>query len=423
MYQSLVQMTWIDKLLDNVRALFTSLYGEQLKKRNTTALECPFDEYFNRQVQELEPRGDAAPQISLNASAPLDFTPAAKEKEKALDEPPPMPGLRKRMKRPPCIAMSTNTNVIAMLRQTSSYAGDTSTESTPIATPDTSRPSTPSTSHLLTAKEQRPGGKPSRRSRKAAAGPTSAPVSSGDERPRSSLGKASGKKNRVWDDMGGAGEEDGSQLLDYSAMSNGDDAAAPADVEQVDAGSWGQRTGKGEFVLKDLDDEMDTILKDAASKKQQQQQMNGDSQSGLLGSGLNAISGYFSNIVGGKTLTKEDLAKPLKAMEDHLLKKNVAREAAVRICDSVERDLIGVKTGTFESRRSSKSSKSPEMVLIAYYRYRHKASRGNRVGPNKDPHTNIISRSPTRNQNHNRTLTNPDRPTEPSSLRALHRRR
>lgn len=99
MYQSLVQMTWIDKLLDNVRALFTSLYGEQLKKRNTTAVECPFDEYFNRQVQELEPRGDAAPQISLNASAPLDFTPAAKEKEKPLDEPPPMPGLRKRMLR------------------------------------------------------------------------------------------------------------------------------------------------------------------------------------------------------------------------------------------------------------------------------------------------------------------------------------
>ena len=34
-------------------------------------------------------------------------------------------------------------------------------------------------------------------------------------------------------------------------------------------------------------------------------------------------------------------------MEDHLLNKNVAREAAVRLCESVERDLIGLKTSNF----------------------------------------------------------------------------
>jgi len=36
-------------------------------------------------------------------------------------------------------------------------------------------------------------------------------------------------------------------------------------------------------------------------------------------------------------------------MEEHLLKKNVAREAAVRLCDSVEQSLLGTKTSNFTS--------------------------------------------------------------------------
>lgn len=108
----------------------------------------------------------------------------------------------------------------------------------------------------------------------------------------------------------------------------------------------GSRTAKGQFVLKDLDDEVDAIL---AASKAKQPGPSADPSSGLVGTGLGAISGYFKNIVQGKTLTKEDLAKPLRGMEDHLLNKNVAREAAVRLCESVERDLVGLKTSSFAS--------------------------------------------------------------------------
>jgi signal recognition particle receptor subunit alpha len=54
-------------------------------------------------------------------------------------------------------------------------------------------------------------------------------------------------------------------------------------------------------------------------------------------------------LVGGKVLTKTDLEKPMAAMLDQLLKKNVAREAALQVCDSVEKSLIGQKTGSFQS--------------------------------------------------------------------------
>ena len=116
-------------------------------------------------------------------------------------------------------------------------------------------------------------------------------------------------------------------------------------MEAINPDSFGTRTGKGQFVLKDLDDEVHSILQGADAKKAK----GASSTSGVVGSSLGAISGLFRNIVGGKVLTKEDIEKTMKGMEEHLLKKNVAREAAVRLCEGVERELIGVKTGSFES--------------------------------------------------------------------------
>ena len=132
--------------------------------------------------------------------------------------------------------------------------------------------------------------------------------------------------------------------MDYSAVSTHEDnVVGNTDLEPIDSTSFGTRTKKGQFVLKDLDEEVYSILQGAQAKKPQPE------SSGIVGSSLGAISGLFRNVVGGKVLTKEDLEKPMRGMEEHLLKKNVAREAAVRLCEGVERELIGVKTGSFES--------------------------------------------------------------------------
>lgn len=116
-------------------------------------------------------------------------------------------------------------------------------------------------------------------------------------------------------------------------------------MEQVDQASWGTRTAEGDFMLKDIGDEMNEILsaaqkKDAASKP----------AAGLVGSSLSTIGGLFRNVVGGKTLTAADLVEPLKGMEVHLIEKNVAREAAVKLCETLERDLVGTKTTKFTSK-------------------------------------------------------------------------
>ena len=217
-----------------------------------------------------------------------------------------------------------------------------STDVSPIPTPDTSRPSTPA-GHIIAGKSGPKGG--SRRARKAVTTPAN--VSSGDER-KARPKKDTGKKMRRWDADGLADEEDGA-ILDYSAQSPDDNNGVKSEIltrlDPVDLQSSGTRTGKGQFVLKDLGSEVHSILEGASEKKVQ----SSSSKSGVVGSSLGALSGLFRNVIGGKVLTKEDLAKPMRGMEEHLLNKNVAREAVVRLCESVEKELIGVKTGSFES--------------------------------------------------------------------------
>jgi signal recognition particle receptor subunit alpha len=230
------------------------------------------------------------------------------------------------------------------------HSNETSTDVTPIATPDNSRPNTPLANHLLSAK---PGGKisASRRARKVV---NPATASSGDEdmRRKSKPAKGKAKTQRKWDADGMADEDDGT-TLDYSTPSlgkvslKGDDSVCkPTGMDSISMESFGTRTGKGQFVLKDLDDEVHSILKEANKKKSQPLSQ----PSKVLGSSFGVLSGLFRNVIGGKVLSKLDLEKPMRGMEEHLLKKNVAREAAVRLCEGVERELIGIKTGSFESK-------------------------------------------------------------------------
>ena len=320
--------------MDNIKTIFVGLYGEQLKKPHTTVVECTgFDGYFDQQIQELDTSStvDAAAETRRQTTTIID------------QDAPALPNLTYRG------------------RGSNGAQEVVSNDSTPAVTPSTSRPSTPSANHLLAAKGG-PLGHMSRKARKARHASGSAPASSGDE---ASMGskkntKALRKSGRKWDANGMMDDDGGDTKLDYSAQGN---ALSDSDndtrgvsrstaLDAVDASTWG-KSSKGKFVLKDLGEEAHSILATAeAEKAAVAARSESKSSGGLLGSGVNAISGMFRNVVGGKTLTKEDLDKAMRGMEEHLLKKNVAREAAVRLCEGVEKELIGVKTGNFEGIQS-----------------------------------------------------------------------
>ena len=254
------------------------------------------------------------------------------------------------------------------VRSRDDVSNKTSVESTPIATPNISRPSTPGTSHLLVAKAG-PVAKMSRRARKGQATNSSSLLSSGDEASgRRGKQAKPAKRGRKWDADGFADVDDSDVQLDYSAPnaanseSEAEHMGRSAGLEEVDASTWGSTT-KGKFVLKDLGEEVHSMLASAEANKSAASKSS-DAPSGLVGTGLTAIGGLFRNFVGGKVLTKEDLDKAMKGMEEHLLKKNVAREAAVRLCEGVEKELVGVKTGSFESMLPFGSPLLPVSITI-----------------------------------------------------------
>jgi signal recognition particle receptor subunit alpha len=331
-------LSWVDNLLSAAKALFTKQYATELKKQHLTKLDCrDFDQTFDALVRKLD-TGSTRRQSEASSDGPVELTPpsstASANGEEALDAPPPVPSYKK---------------PITLQKWKESAIDDTtSTDATPVPTPDVSRPSTPAgASHLLTGKAG--PGKASRRARKAQGLATSAPASSGDEASgkRSVKGKSNVKSKRRWDADGFAVDGDDDTVLDYSAQ-GGDAGDSERNVEEVNANDMGERTGKGQFVLKDLDDEVDAILA-ASSKKQASVEESTGESGGLFGTASSKITGMFRNVVGGKTLSKEDLKQPLLQMENFLVEKNVAREAAVRLCQSVETDLLNQKTGSFAS--------------------------------------------------------------------------
>ncbi|GAP92097.2 putative fused signal recognition particle receptor [Rosellinia necatrix] len=343
-YRSLLHLSWIDKLVDNLKTIFVDLYGDQLKKPNTTIVHChKFDEYFNQQYQELESGGVTKASQAITTPSPFEDEVVSGNLG---DEPPLPPGLKQRTKLP-----------------TITKDASPPPEPAAVVASNISRSPTPgSNSHLLVAKNS-PMTRMSRKARKMQHS-HSAPASSGDEAP-SRKGKKAPKKGRRWDADGFADEDDDVQL-DYSVTQNAltsdsevETAARSTAVDGVDSTSWGTTTSGGQFVLKDLGDEVHSILKSAEEKNSAS---SAAPRGGLVGSSLSTIGGLFRNVVGGKTLTKEDLDKAMKGMEDHLLKKNVAREAAIRLCEGVEKELLGVKTGSFE-RIDARIAKAMEASL------------------------------------------------------------
>lgn len=302
-------------------------------KPHTSIVECDFDQYFDQQVRELEISTEKSGQLARQ-SATEDLTPPSSSDGVTNDDPPPpIPGLMPGKPKP-------------------LHSNATSTDATPIPTPDSSRPATPLAGHLLSAKTGPKG--TSRRARKAV---NTTYASSGDEdlRRKAKPSKSAAKKGRKWDADGVADEDDGT-TLDYSAATHNetevDDPLSRNAVDSIDSTAHGTRSGKGEYVLKDFSvgDKNHAILQRSEENKSED-----PAKGGVVESSLNAISGLFRNVVGGKVLTKDDLQKPMKGVEEHLLKKNIAREAAVRLCEGVERELIGVKTANFESEFSYSS--------------------------------------------------------------------
>ena len=320
--------------MENVKTLFVRLYQDQLSTPNSSGGRFPFDDYFSQQIKELE---------HVNSSL---YAPRATVTES------PLPSWAQQSGR----VGTSEDDAVHTTPPAVPEPNGTTADDTGASKSTTVRPN-PLGNRLLSASAGRPGQRMSRRARKVAhqSAHTSSGEESGPNKSRMVEGGQTKKKKmmRRWDADGLMDEGDQVQL-DYSVSAKSDPEPNRAQLAERGSGNvkrvqqdggWAKQTSAGEFVLRDLDDEVHSILSTADKTKADDH----DASTGIVGSSLGTLGSLFKNVVGGKVLTKTDLDRPIKGMEEHLLKKNVAREAAISICEGVEKSLIGVKTGSFQS--------------------------------------------------------------------------
>lgn len=75
------------------------------------------------------------------------------------------------------------------------------------------------------------------------------------------------------------------------------------------------------------------------------------------------VFSFFKSLTGGKTITQESMAPVLERMKEHLIGKNVAADIADKLCGSVSAKLDGKVIGTFSGVQSTVRT-SMEQALV-----------------------------------------------------------
>ena len=159
--------------------------------------------------------------------------------------------------------------------------------------------------------------------------------------------KQRGKVLRKWGDVPPSESEMAS--LDFSYEKLTDIHAHPTsnDLQAlVDEASLGTRSKDGLYEVRDLEFANGKTADDAIARALSAG--SGKENKPTQGS-LGALGSLFARFTGSKVLSEDDLNPVLEGMKQHLMKKNVAKGIAEKVCEGVGENLIGKKVGGFQS--------------------------------------------------------------------------
>jgi len=311
-YQNILQLSYVDKLLTDIQREFRERYNTSLLNlKNAGSDRLLFDDFteiynFWLRKREEESRSEKK---SGRVMKTFDDSHKSKKNVKSMIVNPKedsKPAKGKENKNP----KAKKDNVKA------------ASTATPNSCPATPEPV--SVNGELSEEQIRSNlAKLAMRGKKKAAVPSKSP-----EAP-----KKKGKAGTKWDDNISKADM---MALDMSETKE-DDAIVPTQAEKA---LVGQMSGQLQDIETDSEDDFEEEEAQSKSKS------SGKSSSGGMFS-------MFRNLVGSKTLSKEDLAPALDKMKDHLISKNVAADIAVKLCESVATKLEGKILGTFGSVAST----------------------------------------------------------------------
>ncbi|KAI5900217.1 P-loop containing nucleoside triphosphate hydrolase protein [Schizophyllum commune H4-8] len=323
-YQRILQLTYVEDLLTALKAIFVKLYGPflttfvaSLHAVNPTEVPASWDfasvfagwdQVFDKVLREFEDKDRKSRLRAPARAVPLEATISATSEDSSTE---------------PAHEIEVAEDGQAIARN-------------------------------VQALKNRLRGKGARRGshRGGAGGRESAPSSDTEATPKKSKAK---KTQRKWGDQ--PVTEDDMAQLDYSGAGKAADASSLDISALVDSASLGTRTRDGMYEVKDWEfaRDADAAIASALGSK------DGDKAGGSLG----ALGSLFARFTGGKVLTAADLQPVLEAMKQHLMKKNVAREIADKVCEGVGESLVGKKVGGFQTTNAAvRSALSSSLTQI-----------------------------------------------------------
>ncbi|CCA67186.1 related to SRP101-signal recognition particle receptor, alpha chain [Serendipita indica DSM 11827] len=343
-YQRILQLSYVEDLLTAIKTLFIKLYA-------------PFLTKF---VASLHAQANAAPTEVADASPSWDFASAFKDWDKVFDK--VLRELEQKANQERRLRTRQLTGSTAL---GASMSGNESfNEEHPERGSGATTPAKDATSPLdgqeiaknIAHLKTRMKGRNSTSGKKGKGGGAGSGSDSDVSKRQSSLRGA--KSKRTWGDV--VPTEDDMSALDFSTDKPSDLPSAGVLDTLVDEKSRGVKKD-GVYEIRDWEfskqasREVDEDLDDFISKTLRETSLNSTGPTTSSEAQPGYISSLFSKLTGlaGSTrpLTQQDLGPVLAGMKEHLMKKNVARDIAERVCDGVGKSLEGKKVGGLRSIR------------------------------------------------------------------------
>lgn len=152
--------------------------------------------------------------------------------------------------------------------------------------------------------------------------------------------------------------------LDYSTPAPDSSANDTAHVDKeslISSEALGTRNDTGAYQVADWDFRRAPASSHESLPSEEEIIARGTSRLSLNrptddGSNQSSWTSMFSRLTGSKILTRNDLEPVLIEMEKHLMSKNVAKDIAEKLCNSVGAALVGKKLGGLNSVKSEVQS-------------------------------------------------------------------
>ncbi|KAF5372964.1 hypothetical protein D9758_001682 [Tetrapyrgos nigripes] len=330
-YQRILQLTYVDELLAALKTLFIKLFepilttfvaslhavnsgkavaADAISNWNFSQAFQDWDKIFDKVLKGLEEKAAKERKSRLGApmrsEPPVNITPPSDDQSLAPTQSPDTPQDEQQIAR----------NVQALKDRLRGRGG-------------------------------RRGGRSGGRFSDAGSGRDSVPTSD-SETPTKKRSKT--KAQRKWGDE--APTETDMASLDFSLdkIDSNTNLSSQDPQALVDQASLGTRTRDGLYEVKDWEftnsemDETDNVITKALRSKEAQTSSKGS---------LGALGSLFARLTGSKVLTEQDLKPVLDGMKQHLMKKNVAKEIADKVCEGVGESLVGKKVGGFQTTNAA----------------------------------------------------------------------